>query len=267
MRRSDYIFIADRKYSELCPTDFGEEECAPCHRFGPSVRSYFLIHFVKSGTGTFECPRGKYRVHAGEAFVIYPGEITVYEADAVTPWEYVWIGFNGKLSDRFRALGDVFRYESDTVRHLEYAIGLDSGREEYLTGVLFMLCATLCEGERTTDHTAKVSAYINAHYMEPISIAGIADMLGLDRKYLARIFRDRVGTSMQKYLITKRLHEGKKLLLAGRTVAEAAAMVGYCDQFAFSKAFKEKYGVAPSACRARGLPAANDISPQGDASF
>jgi AraC-like DNA-binding protein len=215
------------------------------------VRNYLLIHFVKSGTGTFECPRGKYSVRAGEAFVIYPGEITVYEADSKNPWEYLWIGFSGSLADRFCTLGDVFTYTPDTLHSLEYAIGLECGREEYLTGALFTFYSTIIGSEHCTDHTAKVTAYINAHYMEPVSIAGIADMLGLDRKYLARIFRERVGTSMQKYLITKRLHEGKKLLLNGYTVAEAAAMVGYCDQFAFSKAFKEKYGVAPSACRAQ----------------
>lgn len=247
MRRT--VFIEDKKYTELSPCDFGREDCEPRHRFGPFVRSYYLLHFIKGGCGTYTSPRGTHALGAGSAFIIRPGEVTVYEADAAEPWEYVWIGFRGRLAERFAELGDSFIYSADILRELEYALNIEIGREEYLAGVLFKLYATVFGNQLGTDHTAKVAAYINAHYMEPITIAGIADMLSLDRKYLARIFKERRGVSMQQYLINKRLYEARRLLEEGYTVAETAAMVGYCDQFAFSKAFRGKYNVAPSAVR------------------
>ena len=85
--------------------------------------------------------------------------------------------------------------------------------------------------------------------MENVTISGIAESLGLNRKYLARIFKESRGISMQEYLISKRLHEAKKLLLSGYGASESAYMVGYSDPFGFSKAFKRKYGVPPSAVK------------------
>jgi len=89
-------------------------------------------------------------------------------------------------------------------------------------------------------------SYINAHYMDNVTISQIAESLGLNRKYLARIFKEKCGVTMQEYLINKRLHEGKKLLRLGYTVEESSYMVGYSDPFGFSKAFKRRYGVPPS---------------------
>ena len=54
---------------------------------------------------------------------------------------------------------------------------------------------------------------------------------------------------MQQFLINKGLHEAKKLLSRGFNVEESARMVGYSDPFAFSKAFKKKYGVSPIKCK------------------
>jgi AraC-like DNA-binding protein len=85
--------------------------------------------------------------------------------------------------------------------------------------------------------------------MENVTISGIAESLGLNRKYLARIFKESRGISMQECLISKRLHEAKKLLLSGYGASESAYMVGYSDPFGFSKAFKNKYGVPPSAMK------------------
>ncbi|MBR2650238.1 MAG: AraC family transcriptional regulator [Clostridia bacterium] len=237
--------IEDKGFSDFSPCDFGQERCEPSHKFGPHIRSYYLIHFVTAGSGTFTSPRGTFSVRAGEAFIIRRGEVTVYEADKDTPWSYTWLGFTGSLSSRFEELPDVVEYDSGFINELSWAFELDVGCEEYLTGMIFKLYAYLFGSRIKVDHPNKVHAFINAHYMEDISIAKIADSLGLDRKYLARIYKEKFGITMQQQLIDKRLHEAKKLLLRGHGVEESAYMVGYSDYFGFSKAFKRKYGDSP----------------------
>ena len=56
---------------------------------------------------------------------------------------------------------------------------------------------------------------------------------------------------MQDYLIDTRLSKAAELLVRGYTVAESAAIAGYSDSFNFSKMFKRRYGVSPSAYRAK----------------
>ena len=245
------LALEDKGYTELSVCNCGRQSCKPSHKFGPNVRNYYLIHFVISGGGTLISPKGKSHLSAGDAFIIRPGEITVYEADAFHPWEYIWIGFRGNLSERFNELGDSFRYDSATVEELDEAFGMNLGKEELLTGILFKLYARIFGERLTENHANKAKSYINAHYMEDVSIEGIAEILNLNRKYLSRIFKAAHGVSMQSFLIDKRLHEGKKLLARGYTVEECAYMVGYNDPFGFSKAFKKKYSYPPKEARRR----------------
>lgn len=40
--------------------------------------------------------RGRlFRLNAGDAFLICPGELIYYEADGHAPWSYTWIGMQG----------------------------------------------------------------------------------------------------------------------------------------------------------------------------
>ena len=239
--------IEDLGFCDFSPCNFGRQACEPSHRFGPCIRNEYLIHFVISGKGRFISERGEYELSAGDAFLIKPGEVNTYEADLEHPWEYTWLGFRGKLARRFASLGDTFRYDEWIIRELEYAMQVDSGCEALLAGCCFKLYASLFGASAREDYPKKVVNYIDAHYMENVTISKIAESLSLDRKYLARIFKEKEGTSMQDYLIKKRLHEAKKLLLSGYAVKEAAFMVGYCDQFGFSRAFKKCYGVSPES--------------------
>jgi AraC-like DNA-binding protein len=241
--------IEDRDFFDLSPCDVGYEECAPSKKFGPHVRNYYLIHFVVSGRGNFKNQNGEYTLGTGEAFLIRPGEVTVYEADASEPWRYAWLGFRGKLADRFIDVGDVFTYEPSVADEIIESFSFESGRAEFLTGVLFKLYARMFNAVMRTDYINKVKNYITSHYMEDLSISDVAENVGLNRKYLARIFKAAEGIGMKEYLINKRLHEGKKLLLLGYNVEECAYMVGYNDPFGFSKAFKRKYGVSPIAVK------------------
>ena len=243
MRRS--FLLKDVGLMDLAPCDAGQEDCEPKHKFGPNIRNYYLVHFVVSGEGRFETPRGEYRVGSGEAFLIKPGELSVYEADAVTPWEYLWLGFKGNLAERFSELPDVFAYDEGFVSELLQAAAAETGKEALYSAIALKLYAKLAAGAEHVDYPNRVKGYINAHYMENVTIAEIAESLGLNRKYLARIFKEANGVSMQEFLINKRLHEAKKLLMLGYNVEESAYMVGYADPFGFSKAFKKRYGYSP----------------------
>ncbi len=78
----------------------GREACAPGHRYGPAKRGYHLMHIVASGCGVFCDGRREYALKAGQGFMIFPDGVTVYTADSVTPWDYVWVGFSGAMSEQ-----------------------------------------------------------------------------------------------------------------------------------------------------------------------
>ena len=241
--------LEDKGFTDFIPCDAGRERCNPSHKFGPTIRNYYLIHFILSGKGTFKTPRGEYRLENGDAFLIKPGEVTVYEADAETPWEYVWLGFRGNLAGEFDVVSDVFSYAPSIVSCIDEVLESDTGNEALAASAAYKLYASLALDQNRADYPNRVKWYVNSHYMEDVTVAQIADTMGVNRKYLARIFKERYGVSMQQFIITKRLHEAKKLLKRGFNVEEAARMVGYGDAFSFSKAFKKQYGTSPIKCK------------------
>ena len=85
--------------------------------------------------------------------------------------------------------------------------------------------------------------------MRKITVSSLAESFGFDRSYLYRIFKKRYGIGIKEYIIKVRLEKGKELLKEGFSVKESAHLVGYDDEFNFSKVFKKEYGVAPSRVR------------------
>ena len=79
--QKDFLFV-NRNFKDLNPMLYGCQDCAPSHSFGPSVRTYTIIHYVERGKGKLYKYGREYPVRAGEAFVILPHEVTTYTADA-----------------------------------------------------------------------------------------------------------------------------------------------------------------------------------------
>ncbi|MNG24493.1 Arabinose operon regulatory protein [compost metagenome] len=80
-----------------------------------------------------------------------------------------------------------------------------------------------------------------------MTIRQLSDYLGLDRKYVAALFREALGIPPQQYLLRYRMDKACELLRStGLTVAETARSVGYKDALLFSRMFKKVIGVPPS---------------------
>ena len=96
MDKKDVEITAGVRYSDPLILYFtGYEKCDPSHSFGPAIRTHYLIHYVVKGSGRFHENGRVHSLHAGDLFLILPGQITYYEADRETPWEYCWVGFDG----------------------------------------------------------------------------------------------------------------------------------------------------------------------------
>ena len=118
--------------------------------------------------------------------------------------------------------------------------------EYAITGSLFRLFAHLFpKGKSLTSHVEKVENLIRSAYMQPLQVGQIARELGLDRRYLTRIFREQTGRSIQQYLIDVRLEAADRYLSQGCRVNEAAGLCGYEDTANFSRLYKKHRGYSP----------------------
>ena len=241
------IILSNQHLQDLNPLVAGEEACRPGHSFGPAVRRYTLIHYVLSGQGTLYTHDGSYPVFPGQAFLIFPDEITTYTADGVNPWHYQWIGFDGSLSERFRELPRVFPASGDFFSRMICSARTTEMPEFHVAGDLLLFYAELFTHKSSQNkYVRQVESFLQAAYMDKISIQQLSEQLGLDRRYLTRLFHAHTGKSIQDYLIEIRLREACKHLSSDHSVRDTAILCGYEDVTNFSKAFKKHYGISPA---------------------
>ena len=241
--------IINEEYPGINPMQFGYEDCAPSHAFGPAVRSHWLLHYVVSGSGIFRREGAEYRVDPGDFFVIPPFLETYYEADAAQPWRYIWVGFTSNIQlpkalekpvIRCAGAGKIFE-------DMRRCANMQNGKTAFLASRIWELLALILdEGKKENSYIEKALHFIQAEYMTDISVAQLAERLNLDRCYFSTLFTRQVGTSPSQYLMNLRLDRARELMLRhDQSPSVAAASVGYTDIYNFSKMFKKKYGTSP----------------------
>lgn len=79
---------------------------------------------------------------------------------------------------------------------------------------------------------------------------GIAGSMGLNFDYLNRIFKRQIGMTVFAYVNMLRINKAKELLVSGNMkLHDIAAAVGFCDEYRFSKAFRQAVGTTPRRFR------------------
>ena len=244
-------FLLNKHLQDLNPILAGwAEKMAPGSQNGSRQRSYTMLHYVTEGKGTLYLENRQYPVHAGQAFLILPGRSASYAADTEDPWAFRWVGFNGTLSHAFTQLPPVFDVPEGLLQNL-----LDfEENHEYLAyqlaGDLFMLYSTLIPDKtKERNYAQYVIDYVQASYMEKISVEDIAAQLGLCRRHLYQLFKKETGSTIQGYILKVRIQEAKRHIMQGYSIKEAAYLCGFNDATNFSKLFSREEGFSPKSWR------------------
>ena len=95
-----------------------------------------------------------------------------------------------------------------------------------------------------------VMQYIREHVDEPLSREVLAAEAGFSVPHFHRIFKAYVGKNIASYVRCVRMERaGRKLRMGAVDITEVALAAGYDTHAAFSKAFKQHFGLSPSEFR------------------
>ena len=92
-----------------------------------------------------------------------------------------------------------------------------------------------------------VAAHMRTHYACKHSLADLAAMTGLTPSYFGQRFKALTGETPIDFLNTIRIEKVLEALALGSTISEAASKCGFQDPFYFTRLFKKRKGVPPSA--------------------
>lgn len=251
----------------------GTEVCKAGSRFGPFIRTSYLIHVIEKGKGIFKANGEVYYLHENQAFLIYPGDETYYESDKEDPWNYFWIGFNGlKVEEGINNIGFTKKNPiitincvdtlKDCVERMLENHKLTYSDELRRNSEMLRFFATVIDDQHAANferasydyhssiYVKQVIDYLSKHYNQKIKISDLADYIGVNRSYLTNSFKREMNVSPQEFLQNLRMDKASSLLKETVIpINTIASQVGYDDPLAFSKIFKQKFGVGPRKYR------------------
>jgi transcriptional regulator GlxA family with amidase domain len=91
-----------------------------------------------------------------------------------------------------------------------------------------------------------VIEFMEANLSEPLSLAEIANKVGLSRRQIERLFRTEMGRPPARYYLEIRLDRARHLLLqSSLPIVEVAIACGFISASHFSKCYRETYHKSP----------------------
>ena len=104
------------------------------------------------------------------------------------------------------------------------------------------------------DIISRVLSYIGTHYQEPITLQSLAAVFYISQYYLSHEFSRRVGTSVYRYIIFKRLMYAREMMDDGVSPGNVYQLCGFGDYANFYRAFKSEFGLSPKEYFKAGRP-------------
>lgn len=138
----------------------------------------------------------------------------------------------------------------DAVQYAEACQMMASGLVSMLVRLFQQNATPDVTDSRSEQLTARIRAYIDAHYSEDITLQAIGDALHVNRYYLAHVFKESTGYSPMQYVTRLRIGKAQALLTeTSYPIAQIAGMAGYDNPSHFNAMFTKYIGMSPGKYR------------------
>ncbi len=234
---------------------------------------YGRLYYISSGTGQIRHHNRLYRMEA-EHFYLIPedSEMEILGArDCACHWCH-FLARNESGTDPFQGISCEYELPAADANadlagmlRLREVFGLNSAAatieaQGIVMGLLGRFLQTIPPSMidyalGRNDRLQPVIRHIDAHLRDAFSIPELASMVHLEQGQFRRVFRERFGVAPSRYILERRMHRARMLLLGtDHAINEIAEDCGFCDQFHFAKTFKRLIGNSPSEYRKRTEP-------------
>jgi len=120
-----------------------------------------------------------------------------------------------------------------------------------LAGVMYRI-ETPEEQEQAFRELLPVIRHIDQSYDGDISMKQMAAMAGLSTTHFNARFREILGMTPSRYVLSRRIEHSRRLLTGtAKDIATIGIEVGFCDQSHFTKRFRSVTGLTPRQYRQR----------------
>lgn len=232
---------------------------------------WFELTVISDGEGKVITNGVASPVQKGDIYLSYPGDFHEIISSEEKPLKYDFFAFATKNAVLKEELKDIMNshtceeriFRSNAVNYaVSCAISELSSKKKYSSELLSLIFEEIiynivrsfdCGAVRSDN--SRISAnelcfqimhYIDTNIYSIKNLASLSEKFSYNYSYLSNFFRKKTGTTIADYYQNRRLETAKLLINSGDLkIINIAERLGYSSLFAFSKAFKKKYGISP----------------------
>ncbi len=230
-------------------------------RFGPGVRSQYLIQYVITGKGYFNgsC------LCAGQGFFVTPGMTEVYYPDENDPWEYMFFSTHDPRMEEFLRLygadpqTNIFSFDCIPeilgLKPYVDANDLSLTSSPKLTEIFLKVFNAHIDTRLSTDMPERLfvqaESYISRNLYSRLSVNSVCKIMSVSQPYLYKLFMKYAGMSPKQFIDRAKMKEAKRLLVQNKNlnISSVAVSLGFADVWTFSKFFSSHEKKSPSQYR------------------
>lgn len=251
----------------IVPLIFGYERTSGKKLTIEYKKDIYVLHIIISGKGFFN----KIPVGENQAFILCPGNKDTYKPDTSDPWTYVWIEFTGTLVENYlnhcgftkdnkiltlaevdfilKQFKEIFynvpKLLNKHARNMQF-----EAKAMNIFSSIVEQCGYLDRNKEKSSQLIVIESimtFINSNYSDPnLTVNYLAKHFSYAPSYLTRLFKKYTNMSPVKYITQVKMEKAVELFTKGINATKVSSIIGYQNQFYFSKAFLKYYGVRPS---------------------
>jgi AraC-like DNA-binding protein len=243
----------------------GREHCTPEYEIHRTDFPLYCIEFVAQGQGTVKLRRREYPLVAGTVFAYGPGvPHDILPEPTETTIKY-FVDFAGRDARRLlrqaglppgralrtRAPNDVLALFDDLIRNGLRKTPFTKDIAALILRHLILKIAETAAAPGPADLQAfatytRCKQHIEDRWTEIATVQDAARHCAVDVAYLCRLFKRFDHQSPYQFLLALRMNEAAdQLCKPHASIKQVSDLLGFADQFHFSRVFKRVYGVSP----------------------
>jgi AraC-like DNA-binding protein len=229
----------------------------------------FEIYCFLRGKGIYHVEGSKYNLQSGDVLLMRPGEAHFFEPDSRYPYERITLHVDSSIFSSIdpenslmqplfnRTAGKLNLYRASAFHSSSYMTYIKStllssaNRISVFANLILLMqeLGNLFNEKSLTEEPDTVEYqlinYINHNLDTQLSIQMLCDHFYISRTQLCRIFKNATGTSVGKYIRTKRLLSARELIVQGQKPTEVFRIYGYQDYTTFYRSYINYFGRPP----------------------
>lgn len=250
------------KLSTICA---GIKKAAPGYRFHLSDYPFHRITYTVSGQAQLHDGKEHHTINSGSVYYFAPRASGIVVNKGEGPWTHIYIHFTGSeapalfhkitaLSKRVLNIPNPMEiqglFEGIARNCIEQGEHSQTICDCFLR-ILLLKLATQAATGHAYQNASRISYircynYIQEHFSDIQSIQDIADACFINKVYLCRIFKRYTSETPMAYVTKLKMNKAALLLMnTNHSIKQISMMLGFENQYYFSRAFKKAYGLSP----------------------